>query len=169
MTSNNKPRRGALCTRPIVNPDPLELVHRFQGFRGGRIPASGIRLSGIPPSGIAELRIVMAVPGCARTKISKRRVQQSSLCEQVFRSVPFAAPSSDLSEGETATGLAFVAEYPTRTISKTERDCSSSSRCCVPVYLEAVYLVKALTRTRDTFSLEFRREINELEQETKIR
>ena len=151
MTSNNKPRRGALCTRPIVNPDALRLVHGSQRFRGGPIPLSGIRLSGIPPSGIAELRMVTAVRCCARTKISmKRRTQQSLPSEQVFSSVLFVALFSYLFEPETAEGRAFIAEYPPRTISKTERDGRSTSRYAPSRYTWRRYTSLRRSRERAT-------------------
>ena len=47
MTSNNKPRRGALRIRPIVSPDRLQLFHSLRGSRRPPIPLTGIPLSGI--------------------------------------------------------------------------------------------------------------------------
>ena len=104
MTSKNKPMRGDLCVRPMVNPDPLQLSRAFEGF-AVVLYLCWVYLFQVSPnrawSGRSQVH--------ARTRILSRQLQ--SIIVEIFKRVPFVALSLLLSVGETAEAFALVAEY----------------------------------------------------------
>jgi len=146
MTSNNKCGRRALRSRAMVNPDPFQLVDSFQ------VPCRAfIPLSGIPPAGILEARMVSAVPGSTLTRIFNQSAGSAIVpCRAGIQRNSLRGSLVICIRARNRRRSPVVAEDTTGPFRKQRGRPLNPPLCSVTVHLEVVYLIEALSRTWNT-------------------